>query len=119
MRRAFSSPMVLASLVFTLPGTGLRTNMINASFLIIFISTGDCPPATGTGSRRAAVTMLVQDDLPFIEGGKIEFLNVPNASTAHLKIKHLVEVAIVQVAVPAPRRRISTHQARPRSPLSA
>src|SRR5215210_5538029 len=69
-------------------------------------------PATGrTGSRRAAVAMVARHNATLMQLRGIEVSDVRGKAIGDRHVEHLIEVAIIQSAVPAHRQRVPAHDA--------
>ena len=61
---------------------------------------GDRPAAGRSGSSGAAVAMVARRDLALIELNRIKVSDMGWRTMVHRQIEHLVEVAVVEGAVP-------------------
>ena len=65
---------------------------------------GDSSAAGGAGGAGGAtIAMVACDDYPLLQLGRIEIADVTWRARAHGQVEHLVEIAVVQRAVPANR----------------
>ena len=67
------------------------------------------PPTTGPRPGGATVTMLVEHDVAIFQYGQIEVVEVVLAR--YFQVEHLVEVAVVEEAVPADGDGVAAHDA--------
>src|SRR5678815_3945312 len=73
--------------------------------------TRDGSSTRGARAGGAAVTMIAGDDGPPLQVGQIEIADVTWRARANGKIEHLIEIAVIERAVPANRQRVAAHHA--------
>ena len=64
---------------------------------------GDSSAAGGARAGGATIAMVACDDYPLLQLCRIEITDVTWRASAHGEVEHLVEIAVVQRAVPANR----------------
>src|SRR5256885_445336 len=72
---------------------------------------GDRPTAGRSGACGTAVAVVARRDPAVMELPQIKVANMGRRTMAHRQIEHLVEVAVVEGAIPTHRDRIAAHDA--------
>src|SRR5262245_33827074 len=74
-------------------------------------SPGGRAAARRAGAGGAAVAVVAGDDAAAFEARRVEVAHVRRRAVVERQVEHLVEVAVVQAAVPADRQRVAAHHA--------